>query len=89
MESIWQKAERKQKYPTLKGKENTQVLVIGGGMAGVLCARALQEAGKEVILLEANQIGSGITGKTTAVLTAKHDYLYQAMVEDFGRDTAK
>ena len=89
MKSVWQSEKRQRQYPMLKGSKRTQVLVIGGGMAGVLCARKLQQVGKDVILLEANRIGSGITAKTTAVLTAQHDYLYQDMEKDFGTETAR
>ena len=89
MESVWQKNCADQHYPALKGNVRTQVLVIGGGMAGVLCARGLQKAGKDVILVEANRIGSGITAKTTAVLTAQHDFLYQDMAARFGKATAR
>ena len=89
MESVWQEKVSPVRYPELKGDRRTQVLVIGGGMAGILCARALQLAGKDVVLVEANRIGSGITAKTTAVLTAQHDYLYQDMIRDHGVAAAK
>ena len=89
MESIWQQEPSQVRYPTLKGNIKTQVLVIGGGMAGVLCARKLQEAGKDVVLVEAERIGWGITARTTAVLTAQHDFLYQDMARKFGEETAK
>ena len=89
MNSLWLNEKRQRYYPALKGDKRTQVLVIGGGMAGILCARQLQQAGKDVILLEADRIGAGITAKTTAVLTAQHDYLYQDMIKDFGAKTAR
>lgn len=89
MESVWQDTQNPIRFPSLKKNIKTQVLVIGGGMAGVLCARKLQEAGKSVVLLEADRIGSGITARTTAVLTAQHDFLYQDMVERFGEQTAR
>ena len=89
MKSVWQEEKRQTRFPTLKGNKRTQVLVIGGGMAGVLCARKLQQAGKDVVLLEANQIGGGITARTTAVLTAQHDFLYQDMIRRFNEETAK
>lgn len=89
MKSIWQEEKRQTRFPTLKGNKRTQVLIIGGGMAGILCARKLQRAGKDVILLEAKQIGGGITARTTAVLTAQHDFLYQDMIERFDEETAK
>lgn len=89
MESIWEKEYPHRRFPQLKTDKHTQVLVIGGGMAGILCARKLQEAGKDVVLVEANSIGSGITAKTTAVLTAQQDFLYQDMIKAFGKDTAR
>lgn len=89
MKSIWQEKIRPQQYPKLQENKKTEVLVIGGGMAGILCALKLQEAGKDVILLEANRIGAGITAKTTAVLTAQHDFLYQDMIRSFNEETAK
>lgn len=89
MKSVWQQEGKQHRYPQLKGNKQTQVLVIGGGMAGVLCALKQQEAGRDVILVEANRIGSGITARTTAVLTAQHDFLYQDMVRSFGQDTAR
>ena len=89
MESVWQKEDIKTKYPALHTDVQTDILVIGGGMAGVLCARKLQDAGARVVLAEAEQIGGGITARTTAVLTAQHDYLYQDMAERFGEETAK
>ncbi len=89
MDSVWQQMPVQRRYPQLKGNKRTQVLVVGGGMAGVLSALKLQQAGKDVVLLEAGRIGSGITARTTAVLTAQHDFLYQDMVKRFGEATAR
>ena len=89
MGSVWQKESGYVRYPKLKSDKRTRVLVIGGGMAGVLCARKLQEAGKDVVLVEAERIGCGITARTTAVLTAQHDFLYQDMIKRFDEATAR
>lgn len=89
MKSVWEQGELCKEYPSVSGNLETEVLVIGGGMAGILCAWKLQQAGKDVILVEAERIGSAITARTTAVLTAQHDMLYQDMIKSFGQDTAK
>ena len=45
MDSIWTKTVDMQTFPTLEGDVKTDVLIIGGGMAGILCAHFLQEQG--------------------------------------------
>lgn len=89
MKSVWQENNRHFEFPELSGTVYTDILVIGGGMAGILCAWKLQQAGMDAIVLEAEQVGSGITARTTAVLTAQHDFLYQDMMQSFGVSTAK
>ncbi len=69
MHSIWKNDVTMPKFPTLKGEHKTDVLVIGGGMCGVLCAHRLQAAGLDCVLLEAGELGEGTTANTTAKLS--------------------
>ena len=39
MKEIWTKGLKIPRFPQLDGDTSTEILVIGGGMAGVLCAR--------------------------------------------------
>lgn len=89
MEYLWTQGVTPPVFPALDGDIKTDVLVIGGGMAGVLCARQLQEAGIDYLLVEGKKIGGGITKGTTAVLTAQHDTLYQDLMKKHGKDKAK
>ena len=57
------------RFETLQRAIKTDVLVIGGGMAGLLCAYQLQNAGVDVVLVEQNRICGGVTGNTTAKIT--------------------
>ena len=88
MQSVWEQGSFCKKFPEVTRDLKTDILVIGGGMVGVLCAHKLQEAGREVVLVEAERIGSGVTARTTAVLTAQHDVLYQDMAKQFNMETA-
>lgn len=88
MEFLWTKEASPPSFPTLEGDRDTGVLIIGGGMAGVLCALQLQEAGADYLLVEGAKIGGGMTRGTTAVLTAQHDTLYQDMIKKFGEEKA-
>ena len=52
MSSLWTENIEMPEFPTLEKDIRTQVLIIGGGMAGVLCAYFLQQAGVDYCLLE-------------------------------------
>lgn len=71
-------------FPGLHGERKADVLVIGGGIAGILCAKALQDAGVDVVVAEAKRICSGITKDTTAKITAQHGLLYHKLLRKFG-----
>ena len=89
MESIWTKTCRIPKREPLQRDKNTEVAVIGAGMAGILIAYQLQKAGKQVILLEANRIASGQTRNTTAKITSQHGLKYAALLSSHGEDQAR
>ena len=84
MQSIWQKTCSLPSFPPLPGNCATDVLIIGGGLTGLLCAYKLKQAGISCILVEANCIGGGTTGHTTAKITAQHGLLYDTLIRRFG-----
>ena len=47
MESIWTKTAALPRFPPLEGNRKTDVLVIGGGITGILCAWMLRQAGTD------------------------------------------
>ncbi|NWG91176.1 MAG: FAD-binding oxidoreductase [Parvularculaceae bacterium] len=49
--------------PPLAGEHEADICVIGGGFTGVSAALTLAERGRSVILLEANRIGWGASGR--------------------------
>lgn len=89
MASIWTENTTLPGFSPLEGDMHTDILIIGGGMAGVLCARFLQNAGADYILVEENTIGSGITGNTTAKVTAQHGLIYHKIAKIYGTDAAR
>ena len=84
MESIWRQSCDIPPRPRLEENIKTEAVVIGAGMAGVLIADALQNAGKRVVILEANRIAGGQTQNTTAKITSQHGMIYQKMIQSFG-----
>ena len=87
--SVWSNNYTPPQFEPLKGNLNTEVLIIGGGMAGVLCAHFLQQAGVDYALVEAKRIGGGITKNTTAKVTAQHGIIYHPILKKYGLDAAK
>ena len=83
MESIWSQTALP-RFSGLQGEIQTDVLIIGGGMAGILCAYLLQEAGVDCVVTEANRIGWGITKNTTAKITSQHGLIYYKMMKKLG-----
>ena len=74
-------------FAPLTGDEKTDVLIIGGGMAGLLCAYMLRQAGVDCLVIEAEGIGSGVTANTTAKITSQHGLVYHKLMKKFDRDT--
>lgn len=76
-------------FEPLQGDAKTDVLIIGGGMAGVLCAYFLQKAGVDYMLVEGKKIGGGITQNTTAKITSQHGLLYHKLLKGIGPEKSK
>lgn len=89
MDSLWSKTVERPDFPQLSGDAACDVLIIGGGMAGVLLAKELHQRNVDYLLIEAKRIGSGTTQGTTAVLTAQHDTLYENLIRRFGEEKAR
>ena len=89
MDSIWLDSAELPRFPELKQDVKTDVLIIGGGMTGVLCAWMLKNAGVDCVLLEAARIGGGITKNTTAKITAQHGLIYHQLLRRFGPEKAR
>ncbi len=89
MESLWEKNTSRVRFDTLKENKIIDVLIIGGGIAGILCAYQLKNAGVDYMLVEANEICCGITKNTTAKITLQHGLIYDKMIRRFGEDKAR
>ena len=59
MESIWHQTAKFAPCPPLSGDLKAEAAVIGGGLAGILTAAFLTEAGVSTVVLEANRTGFG------------------------------
>ncbi len=88
MLSLWSANSHIPSFPTLPKDIKTDVLIIGGGMAGVLCAYELKNRGIDCVLVEADRICSGITKNTTAKITSQHGFIYDKITKKFDTENA-
>lgn len=89
MRSLWQGCTDLPEFPNLTEDISTDILVIGGGMAGLLTAYTLKSKGFDVVLAEKERICCGTTTKTTAKITAQHGFIYQKILKACGKDYAR
>ena len=89
MTSLWEKTWKMPAFAPLEGDRSTDVLIIGGGLAGVLCAYQLRRAGVSCILAEAATLCGGITRNTTAKVTSQHGLIYADLLRKFGAERAR
>lgn len=87
--SVWSDETRLPEFETLNKDIKTDVLIIGGGMCGLLCAYALHQQGVDYILIEGHKIASGITKNTTAKITSQHGLIYSKLINDLGTEMAQ
>lgn len=76
-------------FPALQEDIKVDLAIIGGGLAGIQCAYQLQKEGLNIAVLEANKIGHGTTGHTTAKITSQHDLIYDKIRNQMGTELAK
>ena len=89
-ESVWIDTGPEQPpLPRLEDHLRTDVVVIGGGIAGITTALLLKEAGVRVVLLEAGRLARGVSGYTTAKVSSQHGLIYSRLRSRFGANAAR
>ncbi len=73
----------------LKENIHADVVIIGGGLAGMSVAYALSDVGKKVVVIEDGMIGSGETGRTTAHLVTALDDRYTDLEKIYGEEDTR
>lgn len=87
--SVWVDSIKIPQLKRLDGDKKTDVLIIGGGLCGLLCAYFLQQEGIDYILVEGGRIANGITKNTTAKITLLHGLVYSKLITGEGKEKAK
>jgi glycine/D-amino acid oxidase-like deaminating enzyme/nitrite reductase/ring-hydroxylating ferredoxin subunit len=86
--SLWMEVKLPS-FPALKSDVDTDVCIIGGGIAGLTCAYTLLKKGKRVVVIEKEPRVCGQSVRTTAHLTWVLDDHFYELEDLFGEPQTK
>jgi gamma-glutamylputrescine oxidase len=75
--------------PALGGSTSADVVVVGGGMMGLMCARALLARGQRVCLVEAETCGAGASGRSSGLITPDSELELRDLLAQFGNKAGR
>lgn len=87
--SVWDAYSKNKRYKKLTGDISTDVLIVGAGIAGLLCAYFLNEKGINCVVVEKGKICQGTTHNTTAKITSQHGLIYHELLSRRGKEYAE
>lgn len=90
--SFWMATHAMPKFPPLTADNaptHADVCIVGAGIAGLTTAYLLQRRGKRVVVVEAGEVGGGVSGRTTGHLTYMLDDRYYALARLHGEHGAR
>ncbi len=85
---LWNEIALPYTFPLTSSIE-TDVCVIGGGIAGLTAAYLLLKEGQKVCVLESSKLGNGQTGRTTAQFVTALDERYFTLEKYHGEDITR
>jgi gamma-glutamylputrescine oxidase len=73
----------------ITSNQSCDVVIIGGGMAGLSAAQRFAQTNNKVILLEQDFCGSGASGKSSGFVTPDSELELSTLIENYGPAKAK
>ncbi len=87
--SIWINKENNEVEESLKDNIDCDILIIGGGIAGLSTAYYLKDSNKKVVLIDKDRIGYGTTSKNTGKLDYMQGLIYHKIEKNYNKEIAK
>jgi gamma-glutamylputrescine oxidase len=83
-ESVYWYKEKTPPGEPLRGTTTSDVVVVGGGMAGLTCAQALAASGVDVTVIERDFCGAGASGRSSGFITPDSELSLSDLVDRLG-----
>ena len=87
-ESSWFAEAETLEFTKLGRDISVEIVIVGGGIAGMTAAYMLAKAGKKVAVVDDGNLGSGETGRTTAHITNALDDRYYHIEKIHGKKSS-
>lgn len=82
--SYWQQKTQIQHFPSLSKDIETDILIIGGGLTGLMCAYYLKDSPYHVVLMEGDEIGSHSSSHMTGKISYFQPGVLKKIKDSFG-----
>lgn len=86
---VWTQSQQLPTHPGPTSLDHAEVIVVGGGIAGLTTAYLLAKQGRDVVLLDEGGIGSGQTERTSAHLASIIDDRLYRIEKQHDAETAR
>jgi glycine/D-amino acid oxidase-like deaminating enzyme len=87
--SYWLESSPSTYFPKLQNGLKVDVVILGGGLAGITVATLLKETGHKVAVIEADRIVKGVTVGTTAKISIGPNMIYKNLMSKLGKSKAQ
>lgn len=88
-ESIWIKQGKRLNASKLNQDIHCDVLIVGGGICGLTSAYFLAHQIRNIVLIEADRIAYGASGRSTGKVTSQHGCIYSKLLKQHGKEKAR
>lgn len=87
--SLWLEKIQSKSEPILKDDICCDILIVGAGMTGVSIAYQLRNHNLNIVVVDKNQVGHGISARTTGKLTYLQETVYSNLKKMYSKKKAK
>ena len=87
--SFWILNNESEDYSALDKSIDAEYLIVGAGLTGLHTAYLLSDISSNIVIVDANKVGSGSSGRNTGKVTSSHGLIYDYISQKYGDKSSK